>query len=397
MLHDFIIVGGGIYGITAAIELRKRNYRVAVINPETIPHHLAASNDVTKAVRMEYGSDLEYFKMVEESIDIWKAWNTFFNEELYVETGFLMLSPVGIESMDNPYEKNSYENLINQGYKPNRLSQSELKDRFPAFSTEYYKEANFNPKGGYVKSGKVVEKLAAYARSLGVSIYEGLTVSKINKEKGKVTGVSTLQGQEFSCGHVVVSAGVHTPFLVPELRNYMYASGHPVFWLKPKQTDLFKHDKFPVFSGGIATSGWYGFPYLEEYGIIKIAKHAKGIFLHPDTDDRRVTDTEVSDMRNFVEKSMPLLADAALVGTRRCLYTDTLDGHFWIDRHPEIEGLTISSGGSGHGMKMAPLLGAMAADAAEGKHHKYAKRHKWRHLSDVTLHGDEARFTENRK
>lgn len=395
MLHDFVIVGGGIFGITAAVELGKRNYKVAVINPDTIPHHLAASTDVTKAVRMEYGSDLEYFKMVEESIAIWKEWNAFFKEDLYVETGFLMLSPVGIESMDNPYEKYSYENLIKQGYQPDRLSKTELNDRFPAFSIDYYNDANFNPKGGYVKSDKVVEKLAAYARSLGVSIYEGQTVSKINTEKGKVTGVSTLQGQQFNCGQVIVAAGAHTPYLVPELQPYMYASGHPVFWLKPEQPDLFKYEKFPVFSGGIATSGWYGFPFLEEYGIIKIAKHAKGLYLHPDTDDRRVSDTEVSEMKRFVKRTMPQLADAALVGTRRCLYIDTLDGHFWIDKHPELEGLTISSGGSGHGMKMAPLLGAMTGDAAEGKHHKYGERHRWRHLTDSTLHGDEARFTEN--
>ena len=54
MTHpDFLIVGAGIFGITTAIELQKKKYSVAVINPDTIPHPLAASTDISKVVRME--------------------------------------------------------------------------------------------------------------------------------------------------------------------------------------------------------------------------------------------------------------------------------------------------------------------------------------------------------
>ncbi|GGA13817.1 FAD-dependent oxidoreductase [Okeania sp. KiyG1] len=76
--YDFLIVGSGIFGITAVVELAKRKYKVAVINPDTIPHHLAASTDITKVVRMEYGTDKEYFRMAEICIDRWKEWNDFF-------------------------------------------------------------------------------------------------------------------------------------------------------------------------------------------------------------------------------------------------------------------------------------------------------------------------------
>lgn len=61
--YDFLIIGAGIFGMTTAIELAKRKYKVGILNPNTIPHHLAASTDVTKIVRMEYGSDSEYFRM----------------------------------------------------------------------------------------------------------------------------------------------------------------------------------------------------------------------------------------------------------------------------------------------------------------------------------------------
>ena len=114
--YDFLIVGSGIFGITAAVELGKRKYKVAVINPDTIPHHLAASTDITKVVRMEYGTDKEYFRMAEICIDRWKDWNELFGQKFYHEVGFLMLCKDKIESDRHKFEKSSYQNLIESGY-----------------------------------------------------------------------------------------------------------------------------------------------------------------------------------------------------------------------------------------------------------------------------------------
>ena len=99
-------------------------------------------------------------------------------------------------------------------------------------------------------------------------------------------------------------------------------------------------------------------------------------------------------MGSFLKMTLPELVDAPLVHTRRCLYTDTLDGHFWIDNHPEIKGLSVSSGGSGHGFKMAPLLGEIAADVVEEKSHQFSQRFRWRHLTSNTLLFEEARCVE---
>ena len=184
--------------------------------------------------------------------------------------------------------------------------------------------------------------------------------------------------------------------MLPELQPYIKATGHPVFWLKPVDPKLFSPPNFSVFTADISNSGWYGFPYLPHLGVVKIAKHTNGIEVHPEKDDRQIMEEEVKDMRNFIALTFPALLNAPLVFTRRCLYTYTLDGHFWIDKHPEIKGLSVSSGGSGHGLKMAPLLGEMTADVVEGKVHQFSKRYRWRHLSEETLQVEEARYITNR-
>lgn len=397
MNYDCLVIGGGIFGITAAVELANRGFKVGLINPDTIPHHLAASTDITKAVRMEYGSDQETMRMVETCIKRWREWNDFFEEELYHEVGFLMLSHESLESERQRYEWNSYQNLLAAGYDLQRLGAEEIRRRFPAVNTAHYVEAVFNPTAGYVQSGRVVEVLADYGRDIGVDIFEGQTAADFVIEKGHIRGVRTREGETFFCDQALVAAGAHTPYLLPELQPFIKATGHPVFWLKPADPAHFQPPQFAVFAADISNTGWYGFPYFPQHGVVKVAKHAAGLVLHPDKDDRQVHDAEVAGMRQFLAYTFPELVDAPLVYTRRCLYTDTLDGQFWIDRHPEIEGLAVSSGGSGHAMKMAPLLGELAADVVEGQDNPFLARYRWRELAAETVQIEEARHVVDRK
>ena len=257
--YDCLVIGGGIFGVTAAIECAKRNYNVGLINPDTIPHHLAASTDVAKAVRMEYGTDEIYFQMAEKSIEGWREWNQLFEEELYHEVGFLMLCKESLDSEKQAFEKYSFQNLQSAGYLPERLNAKEIKTRFPAISNTTYIEASYNPIAGYVESGRVVERLAQYARSLGVTIHEQQTAAEFIIEKRQLLGVKTKEGNTFKCGHAIVAAGAHTPVLLPELQPYMKATGHPIFWLKPKNYTELLSPYLSVFTADISNSGWYGF------------------------------------------------------------------------------------------------------------------------------------------
>ena len=67
-----MIVGAGINGVTAAIELKKRGHDVVLVDPGPLPHPLAASTDISKAVRAAYGADEEYAELAERSIKIWR-------------------------------------------------------------------------------------------------------------------------------------------------------------------------------------------------------------------------------------------------------------------------------------------------------------------------------------
>ena len=389
--YDIIVVGAGIFGVTAALELRHRAYSVALLDPGPLPHPLAASTDISKVIRLEYGADETYMAMVEEAMDGWKAWNEQFDDPLYHNTGVTMLTRTPMEPGQFEYE--SYQLMLNRNHRPERLNSDDIARRFPAWKPGAFVDGYYHHKGGYAESGRVVETLLQQAQEAGVVLYAGQTVTRLVENNGRVSGVITQDGQTFNAGQVLIAAGAWTPYLIPELQPYMHATGHPIFHLKTTDTTLFKAPHFVVFTADITNSGWYGFPLHPSQNVIKIANHGAGQLIHPVNDQRLVTDSDIRHLRLFIEGTFPALKDASIVFTRRCLYCDTLDEHLWIDQHPEKRGLIVAAGGSGHGFKFAPILGSLIADAVDGyTTNPWLSKFRWRELTADTTGEEAARY-----
>ncbi|MEM7582818.1 MAG: FAD-dependent oxidoreductase [Acidobacteriota bacterium] len=387
---DAIVVGAGIYGTTTALELHRRQLRVALLDPGPVPHPLASSTDISKVVRMEYGVDSDYMALVDESISGWHRWNEDFGEDLYHETGVSMLSRE--EMAPGGFEYESWCRLLERGRTPERLSADEIARRFPAWAPGVYRDGFFHARGGFAESGRVVEALAKRARELGITVIEGQTVDAVTTRQGVATGVTTREGEAFSAAEVVICAGAWTAWLLPELQAVMRSTGHPIFHLAPARPERFAAPHFAVFTADVANCGWYGFPLHPRRGVVKIANHGVGQPVDPEADERVVTAADEAGLRQFLAHSLPELVDAPIVFTRRCLYCDTLDEHLWIDRHPAIEGLTVAAGGSGHAFKMAPMLGPVIADAVLRKPNPWLAKFRWRELSGDTARQEAARY-----
>ena len=70
--------------------------------------------------------------------------------------------------------------------------------------------------------------------------------------------------------------------------------------------------------------------------------------------------------RDFLNDTMPHLANRPLAFARICWDADTVDRAFLIDRHPEYKRLLVAVGGSGNGAMQMPTIGGFIADALEG-------------------------------
>ncbi len=370
-----IVVGAGINGVVAAIELRKREHEVVLVDPGPLPHPLAASTDISKAVRAAYGADEDYTALAEQSREIWRRWNVEFGVELYHEIGFLFMRQRPMQPGDFEYE--SFKLLEQRSHRIERISSKQLLERFPAWNAERYPDGFLDLEAGYAESGRVVAALIQRAKSLGVELRENAKFRELDEAGDRAKGILLENGEKIAADTVVMAVGAWTPYALPLTRNFFRASGQPVFHLKPEKPELFTPERFPIFGADISTTGYYGFP-LNRDGVVKIANHGCGREMSPDSPERAVTKEEENKMRQFLSDSFPGLADAPIVFTRICLYCDTHDGNFWIAPDPERPQLIIAAGDCGHGFKFAPVLGEIIADAVEGKSNPLLEKFRWR-------------------
>ena len=388
-----IVVGAGINGVAAASELKKRGHTVVLVDPGPLPHPLAASTDISKAVRTAYGEDEEYAALAERAIPRWRQWNREFGTELYHEVGFLFLRQQEMQPGDFEFE--SLRVLEQHGRKVERIDSTTLRERFPAWNAERYRDGFLERRAGYVESGRAVALLIERVKSLGVELHERSKFAALDEGDDRVEGIVLDNGQRIPGDLVVLAAGAWTPYVLPFTRGFLRATGQPVFHLRPRQSELFTPERFPVFGADISTTGYYGFPLGRE-GVVKIANHGPGREMSPESPDRAVTPQEEKDLREFLSGTFPTLVDAPIVHTRICLYCDTHDGHFWIAPDPERLGLIVATGDSGHGFKFAPVLGEIIADAAEGKSNPLLEKFRWRPGVCAGQQKEAARFNPDR-
>ena len=388
-MSRIIVVGAGINGVTAAIELRKRRHDVVLVDPGPLPHPLAASTDISKAVRAAYGADEDYTALAERSIKIWREWNQEFGTQLYHEVGVMFVRQRELKPSDFEYE--SFKTLEHRGHKVERINSARSWKRFPAWNPELYRDGILELEAGYAESGRVVATLIRHAKSLGIELLEGARFSKLDERDHGVSGIVLGTGERIASDLVVMTVGAWTPYLLPSTKKFFRARGQPVFHLQPRQPELFAPECFPVFGADITTTGYYGFP-INRDGVMKIANHGPGREMSPESPKRAVTPEDEKNLREFLSSTFPALADAPIVYSRVCMYCDTHDGNFWIARDPDCRGLIIAAGDCGHGFKFAPVLGEIIADAVEEKPNPILQKFRWRPEVRAGSGTDVARF-----
>jgi glycine/D-amino acid oxidase-like deaminating enzyme len=370
-----VVVGGGIFGACAALALAERGERVTLVDAGAIPHPLAESTDVSKAVRVDYGADEFYVAEMERALDAWRAWNDTYGETLFHETGTMFVTRS--EMSAGGFEHDSFVTLVKRGHALVRLDARAIESQS---SLRGFVDGYFNPSGGWAESSRVVECVVRAARDRGAIVRERTHVARVRVEKNRAASVVLAGGDEIAADAFVIATGGWIGALVPEIASSFRTVAQPVFHLASHGAEL------PVFGADIARTGWCGFPAHRD-GFVKIANHGTGRVMRSEQTARDTTPNEISRMRDFLRESLPMLADAEVVRARVCVYCDTADEHFFVARHPDVANLVVATGGSGHGFKFAPRIGEWIARALDGD---VVERFRWRTPSREA-HGDEAR------
>ncbi|KAJ3300459.1 hypothetical protein HK104_000044 [Borealophlyctis nickersoniae] len=409
-----LIVGGGIFGLTAAISLASRNYKVTILDRLPLPAADGSSNDINRIVRIDYGDRSVERDLALKAVEGWKEWNNAASQSLYTPCGILLTcqSPTL-----GSYEQSCITNLNSTGFSHliSQLSAADIARRFPALkhatTNGRVGSGYFNSTGGMVDANRTLLYLLTVARARGVRIVDGGEAGTVTRllydpspSSGVVTGLETADGKQHT-GTVVVCAGAWSASLVPQLADKVVASGQSVVYLRVPEDLRTKYDEtaLPVWTADIMKTGLFGFPVQD--GLMKFACHSLGYMNPtPQSDNNRsapisvprsqithpsdtIPQAKLKAFKDLIEDCFPELSTCPIENAKLCWYCTTFDDRFIISRLPSHTNLYVATGGSGHAFKFAPVLGDIIADVVEGVGGEVGEYFKWRENLGVVGEG----------
>ena len=92
--------------------------------------------------------------------------------------------------------------------------------------------------------------------------------------------------------------------------------------------------------------------------------HHREEICDPDSVDRDTYPEDEAVLRQFAERYFPAGAGDTMRMTT-CMFTNTVDEHWVLDTLPDMPQVSVAAGFSGHGFKMASVIGEIMADLAQ--------------------------------
>lgn len=406
-----VVVGSGVFGLTAALELALRGSFAEVLlleSSERIPGEGNSSNDVSRVVRADYGANMEITAAALLALDRWRRKPCL--APFFQENGVMMIN-------DKPWTAGCMEEDCFLTLRSCFSVDVDRKCDWSAAQQETFRrtvqigrwrDGYYNPVGGYCRASDFLHALCLWASQAGVRMRSGADVQRCILEPVVASSSSSAggpgparhvcrsvvlsSGETIGVDHVVLATGPassnHRALPVdwallqqahptlPNLSDLCKITAHPLFYFDCSGCeDRVQLEKGPIICPDMTETGFYIFPVID--GVLKIGHHGPGLgFDMP-------AQAYVSDspkVREHLEAMRPrfenivgrvfqphVVQKMKIARSRLCCYCDTFDESFLIDRLPGCCNITIATGGSGHAFKFAPVLGEIIANVVEGR------------------------------
>jgi len=359
VVHEVAIVGLGAMGSASALELARRGASVIGFDRFTPPHTWGSSHGDSRIIREAYFEDPVYVPMVQRAFVRWRDLERASGAQLLQRTGGVMIG-----APDSELVEGALRSARTHGLQHELLSAHELRDRYPVLNPEPGMVAVWEPRAGVLAPEACVRAQLAQAQRHGATLRFDDPVSHWQAERDGVVVFTAHAAHR--ARQLVISAGAWVASLLRDLRVPFRVERQTLHWFEPaRDASAFSPQRCPIhlwqFDGA---RFFYGFPDLG--AGIKLAFHHHGAATSADTVPRDVGAEEVDAVRRALRRFVPA-ADGRLRASTVCLYTNTPDEHFWIDRHPAHANVLVASPCSGHGFKFAPVVGEIVADLIEGR------------------------------
>jgi sarcosine oxidase len=340
MRFDYVVVGAGVMGASTAYALSGSGASVALVEQFEVGHKRGSSHGTSRIFRLSY-PDARYVDMAQDSLRLWRALESVAGESLLTTTG----------GFDTGKDLDQHIDALQQcGAAYEIVDGADVAPRWPSLRLRAGEPALFQPDAGIVAADRAVASFARLATERGVTLMDNERVTAFDPGAEGVRVVTS--GRDLDAGAVVVTAGAWARGLLAdagivldarptrETVAYWRIEGEP----PPTLVDWGAPSVYGLPSPGLG---------------IKVGEHIAGPTTDPDM-EVGPDPAAVERLEGWVAERYPGAA-ARAHHSETCIYTNTPDEHFVLERHGRV---VVGSPCSGHGFKFAPLIGKRLGDLA---------------------------------
>lgn len=377
-IFDTLVIGGGIVGASAAHRLASghagKPRSVAMIEAFSAAHGRGSSHGDGRIVRFTY-PETTYLDMAKRAFPAWTELENQSGTRLLETTGGFECGPSGSPEIDD-----LRRGMGAAGIPFETLSTAEARRRFPQFAVEDGHEIIFQEHGAIVRAELAVRTLWSLFEASGGLVADGCRAENIQVTEDEAGRLFVVTGRQddgspftFRGRSVVVAGGGWSQALLRPLGLDLPldVSREVVAYF----SDLSAADRdgtvcdhrvgvMPTLIDYDGESIFYALPRIDVPGV-KIGWHHAGPATDPDLAGEPAPRI-LRGIADYAERRFPHL-DPEPFKALTCLYTNTPDYHFIVDRHPEIPEIVVATGFSGHGFKFGPVIGELVSELVMGR------------------------------
>lgn len=358
--YDVIVIGAGVVGSSVAFHLAQLGAgRVLVLDRGQIG--TGTTSQSSGILRTHYS----VIENVELALASWRVFNNFSaylgDEDAsagLVKCGYLIASPDGPKL--SPL-RSALQAQREKGIEVQLLDAQQAGELLPIARFDDAALMGYEPEAGFADAYLVATSFARAARRRGVTFMEGVEVEQLLLEQGRVTGVQTSRGRFTSSTVVSLQniwateierwTGVASP-VVPERHIVLALEGPQAYsYTMPVYKDL----------------GSEGMLYCRSYGgrQMLVSEGIVGEQLPlPSNEQGEISMDTMVHVGAQVAERFPSFDTAGVASSWTGVYDVTPDWNPVLGRLPEVPGLVVGYGFSGHGFKLSPAVGRVLAQEA---------------------------------
>ncbi len=351
---DVAVVGSGSMGSMALWQLARRGVSTVGFEQFGAGHDRGAAGGETRIFRTAYLEGSEYVPLLQAAYRGWR--------ELERETGRNLLTLTGgltIGDPDAPFMHEVLESIEAFGLEHEFLDAKTAQARYPQHRLLSEEAMILDKQAGFLRPELAVLTAIQRAEELGAAVHRNARVESVEPFEGGVR--IRAGGEDFEVGKVIVSAGPWAGALMAGWARRLSVRRLVMTWFAAIDPAAFSPERFPVFVRRSRGVHFFGIPTVDGCTVKVALVAGYGEVEDPDSLDLAVSLNDLREINGVVRDLMPDLAPEPL---RVSAYMDayTHDGHPIVGLVEGVPNTVLLCGFSGHGFKMAPAMGEIAAD-----------------------------------